>query len=106
MTDLFERAINFSYDDPERGELVRKVWSVTPHMIDCYTDNINSERERAIRRWCYDNIGEQAYPIHGREGDWQFGGATIFGWTFLGFSSKELLDKFLEAFPDATRGRI
>lgn len=104
MTDLFERTINFSYDDPERSALMRKVWSVTPHMINCYTGSINSDREREIRQWLYTNIGDQAYPIHGREGDWQLGSAVIYGWTFLGFSRKKLLDKFLQAFPDAIEG--
>lgn len=98
-TDLFERTIAFDYGDTERSDLMKKVWSVTPWMVDCYTGNIGSTTERDIREWLYNNVGDQAFPIHGRGGDWQFGSATIHGWTWVGFSSKELLDEFLKAFP-------
>lgn len=101
MTDLFDRVINFSYGDPERSEIVRKVWTVTPHMIECYTDRIGSDREISIREWLLENLGHPASPIYNRDGVWQFGGAVVYGWSFLGFATKELLDQFLEAFPDA-----
>lgn len=100
MSDLFERTINFDYDDPERSELMRKVWSVTPHMIECYTGNIGGDREALYRAWLYENIGPQAYPIHEKPGEWQFGSVTIFGWTWLGFSTAAQLRQFKEAFPD------
>lgn len=102
-TELYERTIAFDYGDVERSDLMKKVWSVTPWMVDCYTGNINSDTEREMREWLYSNVGDQAFPIHGRPGNWQFGSATIHGWTWVGFSSKELLEKFLEAFPDTGR---
>lgn len=102
-TDLYRRTISFDYDDEDRRKLMEKVWSVTPWMIDCFTDGINSERERSIREWCYESIGPQAHPIHGKDGDWQLGGATIYGWTWLGFAKEEQLKDFIAAFPDAEK---
>lgn len=100
-TDLYERTITFDYDDEDRRDLMEKVWSVTPWMIDLFTGNINSDRERAIREWCRENIGPEAWPIHGRIGDWQLGSATIHGWTWIGFATKGQMQSFLSAFPDA-----
>lgn len=100
-TDLYERTITFDYGDSDRRDLMEKVWSVTPWMFDCFTGNINSERERAMREWCRTNIGEEAWPIHGRPGDWQLGGAVIYGWTWIGFAKESQMKAFQEAFPDA-----
>lgn len=97
-TDLFDRALAFDYGDAERAALMRKVWTPTPWMVDCFTDRTNSERDRSIREWCYDNLGDQAHPIHGREGRWQWGSATIHGWTWIGFASEAELALFLTAF--------
>ena len=36
-TDLYERTITFDYDDEDRRDLMKKVWSVTPWMIDLFT---------------------------------------------------------------------
>lgn len=102
-TELYHRTITFDYGDQKRADLMRKVWSVTPWMIDCFTDSINSDREGSIRHWCSEHIGPQAHPIHGREGDWQLGGATIHGWTWIGFASEQLLEQFLAAFPQPER---
>lgn len=100
-TDLYERTITFDYDDEDRRDLMEKVWSVTPWMIDIFTGSINSKRERSMRQWCRANIGPEAWPIHCKEGSWQLGGATIHGWTWIGFSTEAKMYSFLEAFPDA-----
>lgn len=98
-TDLFARTLAFDHGDGERNAIMRKVWSATPWMIDCFTDRVNSPRYRAIREWCSENIGPQAHPIHGVEGDWQDGSATVHGWTWIGFKSEEMLARFMKAFP-------
>jgi hypothetical protein len=102
-TDLYDRTIVFDYGDRRRADLMAKVWSATPFMIDCFTGPINSERERQYREWLHDNMGPQASPIHKREGDWQFGGAVIHGWTWLGFKTEAQMKEFLARFPDAIR---
>lgn len=99
-TDLYERTLAFDYEDDERADLMKMVWSVTPWMIDCFTGNINSERELTMREWLYSHIGEQAHPIHGRDGEWQLGSAVIHGWTWLGFRTEDQLPTFKAAFPD------
>lgn len=101
-TDLYRSTVSFEYGDEERRELMEKVWSVTPWMINCFTDSINSERERSMREWCRKNIGPEAWPIHCKAGNWQLGGATIHGWTWIGFTTEAQMQSFLGAFPDAT----
>lgn len=104
-TDLYQRTLAFDYADKERADLMRKVWSVTPFMVDCLTGGPNDDSFRRIMQWCRDNIGAEAWPIHGREGEWQSGSATVFGWTWMGFRTEEQLDRFRVAFPQETVGQ-
>ena len=97
-TDLYHRIVDFAYGDQERNDLMREVWSVTPWAVNVRPGNINGDEYRDIREWLYKNLGDQAWPIHGRDGDWQFGGATVFGET-VGFKTKDQLDRFESEFP-------
>lgn len=97
-TELFEQTLAFDYEDAERSDLMRKVWSVTPYMIDYQTGSPGADTYRNIVTWCRDNFGPQAHPIHEFEGDWQLGSATIFGWTWIGFKTQEQLDTFISGF--------
>ena len=83
---------------------MEKVWSVTPWMLDVYTGNIDSERYRTIVMWCRDTFGDEAWPIHGRPGEWQTGTATVFGWTWIGFDSEAKMQRFVEAWPPVKEG--
>ena len=94
-TELFYVTIAYDYGSIERNELMRSIWSVTPWMVEFFTDGVQSDRWREIRDWCFENFGPEASPIHGRPGNWQTGNATIHGWTWMGFSSKEMLDRFM-----------
>lgn len=98
-TELFARTLAFDYGDEERSALMRKVWSPTPFMVNVDTGSPDSDRYREILQWCRENIGPQAHPIHGKDGDWQTGTATVFGWTWMGFATEDLLNRFLAAFP-------
>ena len=91
---LFDRAMSFNYGDDERAELMRKVWTATPYMTNCNTGSDPYEKDREILLWCYDRWGDQASPIHGRAGRWQRGHATVFGWTWFGFETAEMLAEF------------
>ncbi len=88
---LYGRVIAPS-DDP----LMHKVWQGTPWMLDAYTGSINSDRWHDVIEWCRENYGQEAWPIHDRPGRWHTGGATIHGWTWLGFATEEMMTAFAE----------
>lgn len=78
-------------------ELMHQVWDGTPWMVDAYTGSISNEgRYREMMEWCRDEFGPEAWPIHGKPGDWHCGGATVFGWTWMGFAAKDMMEKFIE----------
>lgn len=87
-SELYHRTISFDYGDDHRRALMEEVWSVTPWVVNVFSDNISSARERGMMEWCRKRIGDEAHPIHGMPGKWQRGGATIFGWTWFGFTDK------------------
>lgn len=93
--ELFQRQIE------RRGDkIMRKVWCPTPFMVDVYTGQISNQgRYREIVDWCFDRHGEQSSPIHGIEGTWKMGGATVLGWTWIGFKTEEMLRDFVEHWP-------
>lgn len=99
--EMYERVIvRYDYEDAERNEIMKTVWSVTPFMVDAFVGSMSGDREHEIRDWCRDEFGDEAWPIHGRPGDWQFGSATIFGWQWMGFRTQEMLDKFIDRWKD------
>lgn len=105
-SDLFQRTMaraDSQVDDPlGRGDLMRRVWEQTPWMVNAYTDSIaNHGRYREIMDWCREKFGPEAWPIHGKPGVWYSGGATVMGWTWMGFATKEMMDQFVEQWGDA-----
>ena len=88
-SDLYNRVI-IKFDN----SLMHKVWDNTPWMINVFTDDSDSERRNEICHWCNDNFGKEAWPIHGFDGNWHQGGATIDGWTWIGFATKNMMEKF------------
>lgn len=100
-TDLYHRTMDFDYGDGERSEIMHKVWDGFPWMVNAYTGGYsnNRDREHEILTWCYEHIGEQASPIHDKPGRWHRGGATVNGWTFVGFAHKEDMEKFEARWP-------
>ncbi len=81
--------------DRERGELMHKVWSPTPWMVDVH----DAGREREIRNWCNRNLGRESSPIHGHEGLWHQGNVTMHGHTWYGFATEEMMTRFTLNFP-------
>lgn len=80
------------------NELMHQVWDGTPWMVDAYTGTIeNDGRYERMMRWCLDQFGFEAWPIHGKPGDWHSGGATVLGWTWMGFRTREMMDRFVAA---------
>lgn len=102
-TDLFRRTMAWAdaNEDEERAELMHKVWRGTPWMVNAYTGNVYDGREREVMEWCRENFGPEAWPIHGKPGEWHRGGATINGWTWMGFATEEMMNQFCERWGDA-----
>ena len=98
-TELYQRTITYDYGDEDRRALMEEVWSGTPWMLNVFTGSCNEDRDLEIRDWCHEHLGDEAWPIHGRPGAWQRGGATIYGWTWYGFAKEEDMLRFQEAFP-------
>ncbi len=100
-TDLYHRTMTFDLINRELNELMHKVWDGFPWMVNAYTGGYsnNRGREHDILTWCCENIGDPASPIHDKPGRWYRGAATVNGWTFVGFTSKEDMEKFVERWP-------
>lgn len=95
-TTLHQRMLSFDYGDGDRKNLMQDIWSGYPWMVNAYSGGYSNNRdlEHDILTWCFDNIGEQGYPIHGKAGAWYRGSATINGWTWFGFSTEQDMQKF------------
>jgi hypothetical protein len=101
-TDLYRRMLAFNYDDQERSDLMRKVWSPTPWMVNVFDGGWSRGRDRCfnIGEWCAEHFGPQGWPIHGKPGRWYRGNATVHGWTWYGFASESDMNAFMAAWPN------
>lgn len=93
---LYQQMLAFDYGDTERNELMRKVWSGTPWMVNAWTGSPDDDEFRWIMDWCRERWGPEAWPLHDRGGTWQRGGATIHGWTWFGFATEAMMQEFAE----------
>jgi hypothetical protein len=69
-------------------------------MIDVFTSN----REDEIKHWCQRMFGDESSPMHGWAGAWRRANVTMHGWTWYGFKSKELMERFQAKFPSPDKG--
>lgn len=94
-SSLYQR---FIAREPD-GDLQRRVWDPTPWMFDAYTGD--DRRRHAMRVWCYATFGPPTWPFGDdpRPGRWHEGSATVFGWTWFGFSTLAEAAEFEEAWP-------
>ncbi len=100
-TELFHRTMEWADKHDERGDLMRKVWQGTPWIVDAYTGSIgNHGRYREIMDWCRERFGPESSPIHGNPGQWRSGSATVIGYTWMGFATKEMMDEFMQQWGD------
>ena len=83
------------------------VWDPTPWVIDVRTGSqdqgVGATKGRSMNEWLRDNAGRESWPIHERPGDWHWGGATVDGWTWLGFAREDRMRAFLAAFAEDAR---
>jgi len=99
-SELYERAMSRFEEGGKRDKLIHTVWDGTPWMVNAYTGSIdNFGRYREVMEWCKEHFGSEARPIQGKHGDWRCGGATVMGWTWLGFRTEEMMNKFIAAWP-------
>lgn len=99
MTNLYIDSLNYYKEKMSQkdAELHVKVWGETPYMIDVFTGGTREEyltMQWEINDWCLENLGKSHYSIHDRVGVWQRGGATVDGWTWYGFKTEEMMNKF------------
>lgn len=80
------------FDD--RSMSLIESWKETPYMVDARTHGPDTVEWYQMMEWCYDKWGRQCSVIHSIEGDWHCGGATIQGWTWMGFKTQYMLDEF------------
>lgn len=102
-TGLYQFILDRSAGDDERDVLMRKVWEPTPWVINVFEGSYDEYNFIDIIRWCCDNLGDESYPIHDKVGVWHRGGATVDGYTWYGFASEELMQRFIDAHPEETK---
>lgn len=85
----------------EGDALQMQVWQGTPWMTNAFTGSSDDPRERQMLEWCWDQYGAEAWPFsdNPRPGRWKRGGATVFGWTWFGFSTEAEMAEFELAWP-------
>jgi len=93
-SDLYQRQIAGCED-----ELMHKVWDGTPWMVDAFTGSTSTDRYLEMVEWCREQFGPEAWPIHGKPGNWHTGGATVFRWTWMGFRDEEMMRLFETRWP-------
>lgn len=93
-SDLYKSQIANGSDD-----LTRSVWAGTPWMVDAFTGPSMDDRSREMMDWCRNEFGVESWPIHGKPGNWHRGGVTLYGWTWMGFATEEMMLKFIERWP-------
>lgn len=103
-SDLYRRSMAY-YEarEDDGGALQHKVWDGTPWMVDAYTGQCAGERDLEIREWCEYHFGPEAWPIHGKAGQWHRGVATIYGWAWIGFATEAMLAEFNARWDDTPR---
>ena len=94
-TELYRKVVN--WEEHTTSDFLRMVWEPTPYMIDVYTGGPTSGRRYEMHEWLTERWGPEGSTIHGHEGLWQFGDASIDGYTWLGFATKEMMQEFLRA---------
>ena len=101
-TELHQRVMTYDYKNEKTTELMRFVWQGFPWMVDAFTGSMMSDRDHEMREWLEKQLGQEASPTHGIEGRWQRGGATIYGWTWIGFVEEADMLAFQEQWQDPT----
>lgn len=89
-SDIFK---DYILANAEEDGLSLRVWSGTPWIASLFTDD--DRRRRQMVEWMHDQFGPSAFPFgdQPQPGRWREGNATVFGWTWFGFSTEEEMDQ-------------
>lgn len=100
--ELYNKIISYDYGNDELKSLMKKIWQGTPYVVNAYFGDFDEKNDRAekIRYWCVKNFGERNDFLRGISGNWTEGNVTILGYNWIGFKTKEQLDKFIEVWGD------
>lgn len=99
-TEIYRKIIEHAQSvDEEALDLAHKVWDPTPWVINVKTGSFDENIYPPMREFCLKNFGEESWPIHNKPRNWYRGGVTLFGWTWMGFATKEMMEQFLIEFP-------
>ena len=98
-SELYRREMALCEEQGDPVGLMQMVWGGTPWMAEAFTGPFGGCRLDAMRQWCRDHYGPEAWPIHGRPGNWHGGGTSIEGWTRFGFATGTMMMEFIEAWP-------
>lgn len=101
-TKLYHRIIDRSRGGNGDTELAHLVWDPTPWVVDVFTGRVDSDLRHEMSDWLRSEIGVESWPIHKKPGVWHFAGATVDGWTWLGFATEDMMQRFLSKFPQPT----
>ena len=93
-TELYDKIIKHGETSCAGSDLTHKLWDHTPWVIDVFFGGHNSESERSILDYCFCNFGPEAWPIHGKPGNWYRGGATVDGSGWIGFHTAAMMEQF------------
>lgn len=99
-TALREEILSYDYGDEGMNALMRKVWAPFPHIINAYTDSSPTLRTLEMLDWLREQFGPEARPLQDVAGVWHRGGATVNGWTWIGFTTETAMNEFLERWRD------
>jgi hypothetical protein len=91
-TDLYQRVMG---DTDPHLNINKRVWKDYPWLIDAFTGSHDDSRSREIQDWLHKEFGREGWALADRAGRWQRGSATVNGWTWHGFATREDMDAFL-----------
>lgn len=98
-TELYRRVIAMEYATDELKRVMVDTWKPTPWMVDAFTGDVDEPRRNEMQAWCREHFGPEGSPVQGRGGKWRRSCVTIYGWTWYGFATKDLMDEFVLAWP-------
>ena len=83
-------------------DLLKQLWRPFPFMVEAFTGRGDHSfiRMQEITDWLHDNFGQEGNPLRGIEGAWRVGGATVNGWTWVGFTEEDAMQAFIERWDD------
>lgn len=94
-TKIFQNVLSLSGADYKHLGILKEVWQSTPWIVHAYTGSSDDDHYKEVKNWCLEQFGVEACPLRGLAGNWQTGNVTFMGWTWIGFSTEEQMNKFI-----------